>query len=167
MTEPTDDKKRIAALIRRMISRVYISSKAMKKHYGLTGPQALVLRTLLGQGSVSVAALADIMYVTPSNLTGILDRLEARGLLERVRSAHDRRVTFLRLTGEGVKLGETVPDPIEARVAAGLARFTQEEVESIRDSLERLVGFMEEIPPAEGGGASGENGHIETGEAKT
>jgi DNA-binding MarR family transcriptional regulator len=146
MSDRAAQGKRVAALIRRMLHRIYVNSKAMHKQYGLTGPQALVLRTLLDQGSVSAAVLADTMYVTSSNLTGILDRLEAKGLLERVRSEHDRRAIFLRLTEKGAQQAETVPDPIEDQLTRGLGRLPAGEVDAMRSGLERLVELLEELP---------------------
>ena len=53
------------------------------------------------------------MYVTPSNITGIIDRLEKKGLVERIRQQGDRRVALITLTQSGQKLGQTIPDPIE------------------------------------------------------
>ena len=47
----------------------------MGKQYGLTGPQSLVLRLLIKEGALSSADLSRQMYVTPSNITGIIDRL--------------------------------------------------------------------------------------------
>jgi DNA-binding MarR family transcriptional regulator len=148
MSEATEESTRIAALIRRLISRIYVSSKAMHKRFGLTGPQTLVLRTLLGQEYVSLAALADVIYVTPSNLTGIIDRLESKGFVERVRGERDRRMTFVAITEEGVRQAKDLPDPIEQRVAAGLTGCRPESVETLIASLELLVGFMEAAEPA-------------------
>ncbi len=116
----------------------------MTKRFGLTGPQVVVLRTLLTHGSMSAATLADFMFVTPSNLTGITDRLEAKGLMERVRQHSDRRITLLTLTDEGKRQAAQLRDPIEERVAAGLANLEPDEVERIRLALERLVSFLSE-----------------------
>jgi len=144
MTEAATEAKRVAALIRQMVGRIYVGSKAMAKRFGLTGPQVVALRTLLAHGSMPAARLAEFMYVTPSNLTGITDRLEVKGLIARTRQHSDRRVTLLTLTDEGKRQAEQLADPIEERVAAGLARLEREEVEAIRAALERLVGFLGE-----------------------
>ncbi|MBD3335361.1 MAG: MarR family transcriptional regulator [Candidatus Eisenbacteria bacterium] len=139
--------EQIAALIRRLVSRIYSSSKAMTRRFGLTGPQVLALRTLLARGAKSSADLAQEMYVTPSNLTGIVDRLEVRGLLTRTRHEKDRRITLLRLTEEGEQLARTLPDAIEERLAEGIVNLKEEDVERIREALRLLVSIMERVEP--------------------
>jgi DNA-binding MarR family transcriptional regulator len=71
---------------------------------GLTFPQAFLIRQL-GQ-PVSMKAAADRMHCDASNLTGIVDRLEARGLVVRRSHSTDRRVKELVLTGAGERLRE-------------------------------------------------------------
>lgn len=145
MESITAEDREIVRLIRKLISRVYIQSKAMSKRFGVTGPQVLVLRTLLSHGPLPSATLAGLMYVTASNLTGIIDRLEAKKLLHRLPHAQDRRVTLIGLTDEGVHQAEKLHDPIEETVLASLESLPKEKVESIRLALEILVGG-DELP---------------------
>lgn len=70
--------------------------------FGLTFPQALLIRQL-GQ-PLPMKAAADRMHCDASNLTGIVDRLETRGLVERRTRGEDRRVKELVLTEEGERL---------------------------------------------------------------
>ncbi len=133
----------IVQLLRRMVSRIYVDSKRMMKRFGLTGPQTLVLRALLHSGPVSSAALAKAIFVTPSNLTGIIDRLEQKGLVTRTRQATDRRVQLLDLTEAGRQKAESLPDPIEEKLAAGLALLDEEQAGAIRAAIEQVVGFID------------------------
>ena len=98
--EPSPQAQQIVTLIRRMVSRIYVDSKGMSKRFGLTGPQALVMRTLLKHGPMSSADLSNALYVTASNLTGIVDRLEQKGLVTRTDKPSDRRVRLLALTAD-------------------------------------------------------------------
>jgi DNA-binding MarR family transcriptional regulator len=138
----------IVQLLRRMVSRIYVDSKRMIKRFGLTGPQVLVLRALLHSGPLSSAALAKAIFVTPSNLTGIIDRLELKGLVTRTRQATDRRVQLLDLTETGRQKAESLPDPLEEKLAAGLALLDDEQAVAIRAAIEKVVDFMdaEEAP---------------------
>lgn len=70
--------------------------------FGLTFPQALLMRQL--RQPLPMKAAADRMHCDASNLTGIVDRLETRGLVERRTRAGDRRVKELVLTKEGERL---------------------------------------------------------------
>jgi DNA-binding MarR family transcriptional regulator len=86
---------------------------------GLTSAQCHLLRLLRPGTPMSMRSLADGLGCDASNVTGIVDRLEARGLVERHPSSHDRRVKELALTPAGVaarnavveRLGEP-PEPI-------------------------------------------------------
>ena len=133
----------IVQLLRRMVGRIYVDSKRMVKRFGVTGPQALVLRALLHSGPMSSAALAKAIFVTPSNLTGIIDRLEQKGLVTRTRQATDRRVQLLALTETGGHKAESLPDPIEEKLAAGLALLDEEQAGAIRAAIEQVVGFID------------------------
>jgi len=126
-----------------MVSRIYVDSKGMSKRFGLTGPQALVMRTLLKRGPMSSAALSSALFVTASNLTGIVDRLEQKGFVARTSKPSDRRVRLLALTAEGTEQAESLPDPIEEKLTAGLARLEAEQVAQIRAAFETVVDCMD------------------------
>ena len=98
--------------IRRLVRAVYLDSQKMSKQYGLTGPQSSVLRNLVNDGPMSSADLSRMLYVTPANITGIIDRLEIKGLVERIKKQGDRRVALITLTESGQQLGRSIPDPI-------------------------------------------------------
>ena len=84
--------KEIVSAIRKFVRAVSLDAFQMSKQYGLTGPQSSVLRTLATEVPLSSASLSRRLYVTPSNITGIIDRLEKKGLVERIRKEGDRRV---------------------------------------------------------------------------
>ena len=98
--------------IRRLVRAVYLDSQKMSKQYGLTGPQSSVLRNLVNDGPMSSADLSRMLYVTPANITGIIDRLEIKGLVKRIKKQGDRRVALITLTESGQQLGRSIPDPI-------------------------------------------------------
>ena len=59
------------------------ASKRMHAELGITGPQRLVLRIVGHQGRISAGALADVLHIHPSSLTGMLQRLEQAELIRR------------------------------------------------------------------------------------
>ena len=104
----------------------------------LTFMQAHALRQLAPDEEWTMGKLAADIKCDPSNITGIVDRLEARGLVERRSAAGDRRVKVLALTAAGVAMRERVfvvlgepPPPIR-----GLAKSDQV---ALRDILRRAV----------------------------
>jgi DNA-binding MarR family transcriptional regulator len=105
---------------------------------GLGFAQAHALRMLDPDEPMPMSALADRLFCDASNVTGLVDRLEARGLVERRTAKGDRRVKALALTPQGVQLRERVlavmHEPPEA--IAGLPLADQR---ALRDILARAV----------------------------
>ncbi len=71
---------------------------------GLSLPQAHALKVLRPGNPIAMRELADGLHCDPSNITGIVDRLEARGLVSRRPGERDRRVKMLEVTPEGERL---------------------------------------------------------------
>jgi len=110
--------------------------QAAAKDFGLTPQQSIVVLNLPPGQSMPMNAFAEILMCDASNVTGIVDKLEARGLIRR-EQGEDRRVKVLRLTpdGEGMHtaLKErmlTPPDWI-----AGLER---DDLRALRDVLRKV-----------------------------
>jgi len=106
--------KQIVGAIRRLIRAVSIDSVKMSRQFSLTAPQSGVLRSLSKSGPVSSASLSRELCVTPSNITGIIDRLEKKGLVQRARKEGDRRVAA---RVEGANVVEEVFPVLQALVA--------------------------------------------------
>ena len=97
-----------------------------------------LLQILEPDDELPMSTVADRLYCDASNVTGIVDRLEARGLLERWDDPRDRRVKRIALTDEGARARERVlerlyepPEPI--------ARLSQADQRALRDLLRRAV----------------------------
>ena len=113
--------KKIVGSIRKLYRAVYLDAAKMSPGFGLTGSQSGVLRTIFNHGPLSSADLSRRMFVTPSNITGIIDRLEKKGLVERIRRREDRRIVLITLTEDGERISKMIPDPIEKKLINGLA----------------------------------------------
>ena len=135
--------KDIVESIRRLVRAEYLDSQKMSKQYGLTGPQSLVLRMLIKKGSLSSAELSRQMYVTPSNITGIIDRLEKKGFVERIRKPGDRRVALITLTRSGQELGRTIPDPIEKKFVNQLADLETDHLQILAMAMNQILNLMD------------------------
>ena len=72
---------------------------AVAQEFDLSPPQTIVLRLL--DEPKPMSALAQLMHCDNSNMTGLVDRLEERGLVERTQAEGDRRVRLIALTGRG------------------------------------------------------------------
>ena len=143
--------KDIVGSIRKLVRAVYLDSQKMSRKFGLTGPQSVVLRLLLNKGSMSSADLSRLMYVTPSNMTGIIDRLEKKELVERKRKEGDRRVSMIILTEAGKSMSKNIPDPIEKKFIKQLSDLENEHVQLLAMAMNQILNLVdiediEEIP---------------------
>jgi len=108
---------------------------------GLSFPQAHALRLLEADQPLPMSVLAERLFCDASNVTGIADRLESRGLVER-RSAHgDRRVKALALTPDGVELRTRVVD-IMSEPPPAIAALSERDQRTLRDILRRAVEHL-------------------------
>lgn len=104
--------------------------------FGLSMPQAIALRYL--EQPCAMRSLARAMRCDASNLTGIADRLEERGLAERRLDPRDRRVKLLVLTPAGLQVRTAILAPVVPDVP-GLERLDAAEREVLADLLWRIV----------------------------
>ena len=105
---------------------------------GLTFVQAHALRLIEPDRPLPMSALADRLFCDASNVTGIADRLESRGLIERRAADGDRRVKVLALTPAGEELRGHVL-AIMSEPPAAIAALPVEDQEALRDILRRAV----------------------------
>ncbi|QRA09898.1 MarR family transcriptional regulator [Burkholderia thailandensis] len=113
---------------------------------GITGTQATML-FMLAVGKCSTAAeLAREYGIDASAITRLLDRVEKRGLLQRVRSSEDRRVVRLELTDEGRELTKRMPEIFRSVLDQVLEGFTPEEVGFLKSMLRRILVNSGECP---------------------
>jgi DNA-binding MarR family transcriptional regulator len=117
-------------------------SKRMEAELGVTGPQRLVLRILGRAPGTAAGTLARAMCVHPSTLTGVLRRLESRGLVERKRDATDARRKLFQLTSAGRKLDALQAGTAEAAVRRALARLSAGELETASRVLGAVSGEL-------------------------
>jgi MarR family transcriptional regulator, organic hydroperoxide resistance regulator len=133
----------IVQSLRRIFKAIQDYSYDVSDKFGTTGPQLWVLKTISQDESLSLGELARRMYLHPSTITGLIDRLEKKGLVERDRDQTDRRVIKLRLTSKGKGLVKRAPNPIQGKMIYGLRKLKRKELNSIHHSVQKLVEVME------------------------
>jgi DNA-binding MarR family transcriptional regulator len=85
------------------------ASATLQKEFGVTAPQLSALRILERRGDLSQSELSKLLLVSGSTLSGLLDRLQSRGLIKRVRNRRDRRQVRVHLTEAGREVLTTIP----------------------------------------------------------
>ena len=108
---------------------------------GLSFAQAHALRLLDPDEPMPMSALADRLFCDASNVTGIADRLEVRGLVRRQSYTGDRRVKALTITPSGVKLREQVME-LMSEPPEAIAALSEADQRALRDILARAVAHL-------------------------
>lgn len=140
--EPPDATLIVQGL-RRIVKALHSYSQDVYRQYGLTGPQLWALKTLQRAGRLSAGQLARALAVHQSSLSILIDRLEKRGLVSRVRSRGDGRFVLIEMTKRGLALSAMAPEPAQGRLLHGLQAMSRAEVSQVRRVVDRLVLLME------------------------
>jgi len=129
--------------LRRIIRAIDIYSRKLKASYQLTAPQLICLLIIVGDGPLNTTSLSKKVFLNPSTIVGILDRLEARKLIIRNRNEKDRRIVNVSATEEGHQIAQTAPSPLQDNLAESLKKLPELEQATIALSLKRVVDLME------------------------
>ncbi|MFF0015232.1 MarR family winged helix-turn-helix transcriptional regulator [Streptomyces sp. NPDC005374] len=127
----------VVELIGDVVARFHSEYEGAAAEHTLTGAQARLL-SLLSREPLPMRKLAQKLKCEPSNVTGIVDRLEARGLVERRPDPADRRVKVAAATDEGRRVARELREGLRF-AREPLAGLSREERESLRDLLRRMA----------------------------
>jgi DNA-binding MarR family transcriptional regulator len=117
---------------------------ARLSEHNLTSTQYIVLARLWEGDGISITELCDRLYIDNPTLTGIVDRMERDGVLERRRDRGDRRVVNVYLTEKGKNLRQAVGDFAEETDAEAWDGFTVSEKKTMLDALNLIWKRMSE-----------------------
>lgn len=129
--------------LRRIFKAIQDYSHEVSGKLGITGPQLWALKTISQNGILSLRDLSGRMYLHPSTITGVIDRLEKKGYVRRKRDQVDRRVIYVELTTEGRKLVRKAPNPAQGKMIYGLKNLKGRDLNLIYYSVQKLVEIME------------------------
>lgn len=118
-------------------------SKLMEKELGVTGQQRLVVRLIGHAGMMSPGTLSAMLHFHPSTVTGIVKRLEAKGLIRRAADPHDGRRMLLSLAPEGQKINRNRSGTAEEAVGKVLRATEAGDVETAMRLLGRMVAELQ------------------------
>ena len=133
----------VAADFRPVVLRLARGLRKETEQVGITARQATLLWLIRRSPGLSLAELAAEEDISPPALSGHVDRLEAAGLVERIRSGKDRRRVGLRLTESGSQLLRRVRARRTTWLAERMGSLTPDELEAIETALpalHRLLG---------------------------
>ena len=143
----------------RTTTLLYAEFERLFKHAGLSEPQYNVLRILRGVGwcGLPCSEIGSRMIARVPDVTRLVDRLEAAGLVERCRIPNDRRVVQVKITDQGREAIAGLDEPLTQLSRRLLSHMTRDEL----DQMNRLLEKARTSPQVDGGGpvsCSGEHG---------
>ncbi len=131
--------------IRKIVRSINLESKKIQKEYGVSIPQVLCLQYLrdsanyqTGQGDIR-----KFLNMNASTASGIINRLENKGLVARLPKSGDKRVVTIALTSKGDQLMQKMPSLLHERLSEKMIKLDDSTLENIKNSLELLVSILE------------------------
>jgi len=128
--------------LRSIIRGIDLHSRRLVHDHGLTGPQLVLLKAVGRIGEPTAGELARRVSLSQGTVTGVLDRLERRGLILRMRCEADRRRVLVRLTEAGVSVLDEAPSLLQDEFVARFQQLANWEQTLILSSLQRVAAMM-------------------------
>ena len=142
MNKYEDIGEHVIIALRRVIRAVDLHSRNLAASHGLTGPQALLLKALQ-HGRLSAGELASRVSLSQGTVTDILNRLEKRGLITRLRDTSDRRRVLVEATLQGLAVLEESPPLLQERFIQRFGQLEEWEQTQLLASLQRIASMMD------------------------
>lgn len=129
--------------LRKVIRAIDLHSKHLNKTSGLTSPQLLIMLEIDKASGVNSSQVAKNVNLSAATVTNIIDRLENKNLVSRVRNTQDKRKVSLYLTEDGKALLLNAPQALQEHFIEKFANLAQWEQSQLLSSMERLAEMMD------------------------
>jgi DNA-binding MarR family transcriptional regulator len=126
--------------LRRAMGATFARKRDAVLHRGVSRPQFIVLRVLSSGRASTPKELADVLCVTPGNITGLIAKLERKGFVTRERDAKDRRVVRLKLSPKAQLGLEALHRAAHEAVAKAFEGWSTDDILALQKLLDRLAG---------------------------
>ena len=130
--------------IRKIIRSINLESKRIQKNDGISIPQLLCLNYLNTTPNYqsSHKDIASYLELNSSTVTGIIDRLQKKGLVGRAPNRDDRRTTMVFLTSQGEKLVRNAPPLLQERLTSKLETLSENKLLEINRALDLIIEYL-------------------------
>ncbi len=138
--------------IRKISRAVNLESKRLEKEYGISIPQLLALSFLRDQDNYQAShkAIKDFLKLNASTVTGIIARLEKKGMVAKLPRLNDKRVSLITLTAKGAELLEATPHPLHQQISQKLQSLSPEQLDKLNAAFQSINDILK-IDIANGG----------------
>ena len=143
MSSTLDFEDRVIAALRSISRAADVRSRLLLRAHGMTLPQLAALRAVGRLQPITVGRVAKAIQLSQATASGILDRLEKRGLVRRSRQGCDRRTVTVELTPEGTGALESAPLLLGDRFRHAMDQLEDWERTQILAVLQRIVCIID------------------------
>jgi DNA-binding MarR family transcriptional regulator len=133
--------------IRRIVQAMDVRSKRVARETGMTIPQIVVLNAVRDFETATTAEISRVANISAATTVTILEKLEARGIVNRRRSTVDRRIVHNELTREGRAMLASAPPLIHRRFFSGMAGLSEGEQQTIIRAFQTVADLLEPDEP--------------------
>ncbi|MGB0937796.1 MAG: MarR family winged helix-turn-helix transcriptional regulator [Colwellia sp.] len=134
--------QKLLIALRKVIRAIDLHSKHLNKTSGLTSPQLILMQEIDKTAGVNSSQLTKKVNLSAATVTNIIDRLETKNLVSRVRCTQDKRKVSLYLTDDGKAILLNAPQPLQEDFIEKFANLAEWEQSQLLSSIERLADMM-------------------------
>jgi DNA-binding MarR family transcriptional regulator len=134
--------------LRKIIRAIHLESKKIEKEFGISIPQLLVLQFLSKQETYKATSKEIKEYINwnASTVSGIIDRLEQKGLIARLPNLDDKRRVYIILTAHGAELLKRTPLTLEHKLKHRLSKLSADEIKELESNIDLLCSILDANP---------------------
>lgn len=138
------DYTEILANIRKIVRSINLESKRIEKEHGISIPQLLTLKFLKEQPNFqsSQKGIKDYLQLNASTVSGIINRLEKKGLIAKLPKQKDRRVSVITITAKGADLIDKTPEPLHDIFIQKLEKLPLEKVAALENAFQMIIDLF-------------------------
>jgi DNA-binding MarR family transcriptional regulator len=135
----------ILVKLRKIIRSINLESKKIQKEYGISIPQLLVIQYLSEQrdNKASAKDIKNYINLNASTVSGIVHRLEEKGLVARLPNLNDKRGMFIKLTPKAAELLKESPTTLQEKMSNRLKTLSADQIKELNSSIEILTRLMD------------------------
>ena len=138
-----DEAAGVFKSIRRIVRSIDLRSREVARAVGLTIPQIVVLQAAHDMGEVTTRAISERSDLSSATVVTILDKLEAKGLVERYRSSDDRRIVHTRVTERGREVLGSAPPMLHDDFRQRFAALPPEKRAALLAAMTQVADMMD------------------------
>lgn len=131
--------------LRKIIRSINLESKRIEKEHGISIPQLLCLQQLSQQEDYRATStmIKDHLNLNASTVSGIIKRLEIKGLVAKLPKPNDKRASYITLTAKGMDLLRASPTTLQHKLSARLSKLPPGQINTLNEGIDLLITLLD------------------------